>query len=74
LVPELRRLLDSPHYYERAEAVRAIGAIGPAAAELLPDLRRRLESSPPLDSIRRDLQNAIKKISATDVMCWTSLS
>jgi hypothetical protein len=60
-LPELRKLLDSPNPYDRQEAVRAIGAIGPDAKELLPDLRRRLEMKH-TDAESENLRDAIKKI------------
>ncbi len=61
-LPELRTLLDSPNQYDREEALRAIGAIGPDAKELLPELRRRLENATS-ESARRNLEDAIKEIS-----------
>jgi HEAT repeat protein len=60
-LPELRKLLDSPNPYDREEAVRAIGAIGPDAKELLPELRRRLAGKH-ADAESHDLKEAIKKI------------
>jgi len=37
LLPELRKLLDSPNELYREQAVQAIGAIGPDAKEPLPE-------------------------------------
>ena len=61
-LPELRLLLNSPHELHREQATRAIGAIGPEANELLPELQRLLESNP-TDFVRQPLQDAIKAVS-----------
>lgn len=60
-LPELRKLLDSPNGYNREATVRAIGAIGPDARELLPELSRRLKTAAS-EEARRTLGDAIGKI------------
>ncbi|MBA4064045.1 MAG: hypothetical protein C0501_10100 [Isosphaera sp.] len=61
LVPDLVALLGSKPPYYRARAAEALGAVGPAAAAALPQLREVAEKDPRVD-IRKAAAAAVGKI------------